>query len=149
MLRTAFLVMAICLALLSSTSAARAARAAHVLPDRFGPLTPEQKRELDQRNLYARLALGGFAGFVVLAAIGQLVLSIRNFQRADADEKKAWEEDPADNLETALGIPVDETFDEPEPEEEFAEPIEPPAPSTPRHAEPCGIIANHVDRLDP
>jgi hypothetical protein len=142
MLRTALFAMAICLVLLSATSTARAAR---VLPNRFAPLTPEEKRELDQRNHYSRLALGGFGLFVVLAAIGQLVFSIRNFQRADADEKKAWEEDPADNLAQALGIPLDETIEESA--EEFVEPIAPPAPPTPRRAEPCGIIANHFDRL--
>ncbi|HEX3313860.1 MAG TPA: hypothetical protein VHR72_03160 [Gemmataceae bacterium] len=149
MSRAFSLAMAFCLALLLSSSTARAAR---IQPDRFGPLTPQQKRELEQHTFNARLMLAGFGGVVVLAAIGQLVFSIRNFQRASEDEKKAREEEPADNLERALGIPIDAAVDEPldeaEPVDEFAEPIDLGEPLMPRHDDPCGIVANHVGRLD-
>ena len=79
MARAVLFALAICLALFLSTSPVHAA---HGQPNRFGPLTPEQKRELELRAVYAKVALGVLAAFLTLGAVGQVVFSIRNFRRA-------------------------------------------------------------------
>jgi hypothetical protein len=147
MARAALLALAICLALFLSTSSARADH-----PNRFGPLTPEQKRELEQRAAYGRFALCCLAGVLTLGAIGQLVFSIRNFLRAGEERRRAWEEETREeeaNDALNRGLPPEFEVEEPE----CDEPIDVPAPRRQEHRqehrpEPCGIIANHVDRGD-
>jgi hypothetical protein len=143
MTRAALLSMAICLALLLPGSTVHAARP---LPNGL-PLTPEQRRELEQRNAYCRLALGVLGGVLALGAIGQLVYSIRNFRRFAAEERANREDEPMDELAEAFDSPLDdfETSTDWEPE---ADPPPSPTPPAPRHPAPSGIIANRVNRFD-
>jgi hypothetical protein len=140
MARAVLFALATCFALFVSTSPVHAA-------NRFGPLTPEQKRELEQRNAYSRFALGCLAGVLTLGAIGQVWFSIRNFRRVAEERRHAWAEEMRDEADDELsqGLPAPLEGDE----SECEEPIDVPVPrrSEPRQ-EPCGIVANHVYRRE-
>jgi hypothetical protein len=131
---------AICLALLTST-----AQAGRVAPNNFAPLPPEVKKEIEARTFGWKLMLAGLAGVLVLGAIGQFVLSIRNFRRAAAEERASVDDldedqphlddafpeadpevDPDADWESAMGGPI---------------PIKPPTPE-PEPVDLHGIIAN-------
>jgi hypothetical protein len=137
--RAALRAMAFCLALLLVASTAQAARP---LPNQLA-LTPEQRRELELRNAYCRVALGVLGGVLALGALGQLVYSIRNFQRVNEEERAGREEDPMAELDEAFDTPSDDFTDADEAELDAGPPIE---TSPPRRSAPCGIIANHLNR---
>jgi hypothetical protein len=119
MCRRVLLSTAICVALFASTAQAR------VPPNHAAPLPPELKKEVEVRTFGWKLMLGGLAGVLVFGAIGQFVLSIRNYRRAAAEEESQREDAPS--LEDAF------------PDADLDDRIDQPAPPS---DDPCGIIAD-------
>ena len=142
MFRVVLLSTVTCLALLTST-----AHAGRFAPNQFAPLPPEVKKEIEVRTFGWKLMLGGLAGVLVLGAIGQFVLSIRNFRRAAAEQSASSEENLLDDELPHLDDAFPEADAEADPDADWEDmmggpiPVQPPAPE-PEPADPHGIIAN-------